>query len=120
MSPLEISRRLLPAAVLITLSGELDATNIDHLESAVGRAYQAGRPLILDLGELTFLDSRGLHLLLRVHRDVRSQDGTVHVAGVHGAPARTLQLTGVWDTLNIHTAVEDAIRATQNTLRPRS
>ncbi|MGW2161919.1 STAS domain-containing protein [Nonomuraea sp. NPDC001699] len=101
MSPLEISRRLLAAAVLITVSGELDATNIDHLESAVGRAHQPGRPLILHLGELIFMDSRGLHLLLRVHHHVLSQGGTVHAAGVHGAPARTPQLTGVWDTLKL-------------------
>jgi anti-anti-sigma factor len=111
VSPLAVHRRPSTFGVLIAVSGELDATNADHLESFVGRERMPGRPLILDLDGLTFMDSTGLHVLLRVHADVRQEGGTLHLAAVQDLPARMLQLTGVWDVLNIHADVHEAAMA---------
>ncbi|MEV0381496.1 STAS domain-containing protein [Nonomuraea sp. NPDC050643] len=111
MSPLSLNCRPLPAGVLITVAGELDATNADHLESSVGRSRLPGGPLVLDLGGLTFMDSSGLHALLRVHADVRREGGALHLAAVQDLPARILQITGVWDAMNIHAGVEEATTA---------
>ncbi|SEH02432.1 anti-sigma B factor antagonist/stage II sporulation protein AA (anti-sigma F factor antagonist) [Nonomuraea solani] len=65
--------------------------------------------MVLDLGGLTFMDSTGLHVLLRVHGDVRRQGSFLHLAAVRDLPARLLQITEVWDALNIHPSTEAAI-----------
>ncbi|MEU5866462.1 MULTISPECIES: STAS domain-containing protein [unclassified Nonomuraea] len=111
MSVLDMTCRPVPAGVLLTVSGELDATNADRLESAIRDARRPGRSLVLDLGELTFMDSSGLHVLLRAHDDVRGAGGCLRLAAVRDIPARILQITGVWDVLHIHACVDEAVAA---------
>lgn len=111
MSLLSVHTRPSPAGVLIVVAGEIDATNAGHLESVIGRERRPGTSLILDLGGLTFLDGLGLHVLLRAHADVRREGGTLHLADVRDRPARILRVTGVWDTLNIHSDVRAATAA---------
>ncbi|MBB5782436.1 STAS domain-containing protein [Nonomuraea jabiensis] len=108
MSPLSLSRRDLPGGVLITVTGELDATNAHELESYAESHRGAGPGMILDLGGLTFLDSRGLHLLLRLHAAAGERGGLLRVAGVQGRPARILQVTGVWSVVTIYPDAQQA------------
>ncbi|MFI9594718.1 STAS domain-containing protein [Nonomuraea sp. NPDC052265] len=114
MSVLNMSCRPVPAGVLVTVSGELDATNADRLESAIRDAHRPGRSLILDLSELTFMDSTGLHVLVRAHDDVNGTGGSLRLAAVRDIPARILQITGVWDTLHVHAGVDEAIAAARS------
>ncbi|WP_052423806.1 STAS domain-containing protein [Nonomuraea candida] len=111
MTALDLDSRLLTACTVIAVTGELDATNAGHLESYIGRMRHPGRPLVLDLGGLTFMDSTGLHVLLRVHAEVREQGTALHLAAVQDLPARLLQITEVWDALDIHPSTEAAITA---------
>ncbi|MEU1726757.1 STAS domain-containing protein [Actinomadura sp. ATCC 39365] len=119
MSVLDMSCRPVPAGVLVTVSGELDATNADRLESAIRDAHRPGRSLVLDLGELTFMDSSGLHVLLRAHDDVRDAGGSLRLAAVRDIPARILEITGVWDRLHIHAGVEEAVGAAADAMSDR-
>ncbi|MGW6503947.1 STAS domain-containing protein [Nonomuraea angiospora] len=108
MSPLSLSSRDLPGGVLITVTGEIDATNAHELESYAESHRRPGPGMVLDLGGLTFLDSRGLHALLRLHAAVGEQGGLLRVAAVQGRPARLLQITGVWSVLAIHSDAQQA------------
>ncbi|MET9250940.1 STAS domain-containing protein [Nonomuraea sp. NPDC003709] len=108
MSSLSLSCRDLPGGVLITVTGELDATNAHELESYAESQRRPGSGMVLDLGGLTFLDSRGLHLLLRLHAAVGEQGGLLRVAAVQGRPARILQITGVWSLLTIYADAQQA------------
>jgi anti-sigma B factor antagonist len=58
--------------VVVALTGELDISNIRILQARVDEAL-AGRPvlLIFDLGDLRFLDSSGIGLLLRIASKVQ-------------------------------------------------
>ncbi|PRX52930.1 anti-sigma B factor antagonist [Nonomuraea fuscirosea] len=100
-----------PVGVLVTVAGEIDATNADRLESAIAGALRPGRPLILDLHGVTFMDSSGLHVLLRVRAEVLAGAGSLHLVSVQERPARLLRITGVWDTLDIHDSVAEAVAA---------
>jgi anti-sigma B factor antagonist len=59
----------------IRLIGELDSSNVaqvaDRLEEELRRADQ----LTLDISELTFMDSQGLHMLIKLG-EVAAQRGT--------------------------------------------
>ncbi|GGT05805.1 STAS domain-containing protein [Nonomuraea spiralis] len=111
MSLLDMTCRPVRGGVLVTVSGELDATNTHRLASAIRDAHRPGHSLILDLSGLAFMDSSGLHVLVRAHDDVREQGGTLHLAAVRDIPARILQITGVWDALTIHADVDEAVMA---------
>jgi anti-anti-sigma factor len=56
----------------IRVTGEIDLVSAPHLSRAVIEAFE-GRPLLLDLTDVTFMDSSGLHALLKIAGDVDGQ-----------------------------------------------
>lgn len=115
MSPISLECRPLAGGVLITVAGDVDATNADYLEAFINRMRRPGEAVVLDLAGLRFMDSRGLHVMLRLHHDQLEQGGAMHLAAVNDVPARILQITGVWEVLLIHPSVQEAVTAV---LRP--
>lgn len=67
-------------AARVIARGELDVGTVPQLESALEKLQANGRTPIVDLRELTFIDSTGLRCLLR--------------AGRRAAPARLLVVRG--------------------------
>src|ERR1700742_1028211 len=82
--------------VTIALSGELDMSTIDALVDRVETELE--RPielLTLDLGDLAFMDSTGLRLLIELNdRARRAPWGLKLVFPRHEAAARVLEITG--------------------------
>jgi len=65
------------------------------VEEILAPAIAAGRPIRLDLTDLTFIDSTGIHALVEAARSLRS--GCIELRGVHGNVARVLEIAGVTD-----------------------
>jgi anti-anti-sigma factor len=57
----------------ITVTGELDATNIGHFTGYVHRQLAGGRPIIVDLSRLDFLAAQGIQMLSDIDRECRQQ-----------------------------------------------
>jgi anti-anti-sigma factor len=84
--------------VVLHLAGELDLSLKEQLRTAVEAARVDDRPLVLDLTDVTFLDSSGLAVLLEAHRD---PVGELRLRGVGRAVRVTLEASGVADVLTI-------------------
>ncbi|GAA2211783.1 hypothetical protein GCM10009850_072430 [Nonomuraea monospora] len=108
-SSLTLGCHRLDGGVLISVIGEVDATNADRLETYVRLRLLPGLPVVLDLGLLTFMDSHGVRVLERLHTVQRERGGALHLAGVQGVVARLLRITGAWTRLNIHPGTAEAI-----------
>lgn len=80
-----------------TLSGELDRFNTEDVVPAVGDAVAAGTScLVIDLGGLTFIDSSGIHALVKLHRTLGAQGTDVRLAVPDDALVRrTLEVANV-------------------------
>ena len=93
--PISITGR--QGAVTITLSGEIDhhgaRAMMGELEEAV--ATLLPRKLTLDLSGVTFMDSSGIAVLLRVHRHMTQLGGTLTVTAIPTQPRRVLDAAGV-------------------------
>ncbi len=61
---LDITIRSLVDCELVALAGELDCQSSPLLADALVEASDGGRPVIVDLTELRFIDSSGLHVLM--------------------------------------------------------
>jgi anti-anti-sigma factor len=114
MSPLSLDSQRLIVGVLIIVAGEVDHTNADQLESYTSEQMLPGEVVVLDMGGLTFMDSMGLHALLRLNAGLREKGASLYLADVGDVTARVLQITGVWWALNIHSSVENAIASALN------
>jgi anti-anti-sigma factor len=89
-------------ATTLTLSGELDLASVHELEEALARVQGWGTALIvLDLRELTFMDSTGLKVLVEANQ--HAQEAGPQFRVINGGPQvqRLLSITGVdrWLTL---------------------
>ncbi|MFG3229950.1 STAS domain-containing protein [Kitasatospora sp. NPDC048194] len=78
-------------------AGELDMDQVPVFNHAAHRAL-AARPvppmLLLDLHDVTFIDSSGLNALLLARIQADRQGTTVHLARPSERVARLLELTG--------------------------
>jgi anti-anti-sigma factor len=86
----------------LVLRGELDLSTIEQLEQEVSSRVD-GRPelVVLDLRELTFLDSTGLRLMLRLHARLDGLGGRLVLVEGPRRVQRVFELTGALDELEI-------------------
>ena len=86
-----------PGAVTITLSGEIDhhgaRTMMQELEEDISTLLP--RNLTLDLSGITFMDSSGIAVLLRVQRQISHLGGTLRVTSIPTQPRKVLDAAGV-------------------------
>ena len=83
--------------LLLELSGETDPHGARDALREMELAVDAALPgrLVLDLGELTFMDSSGIALILRAQQRMQLLDGSVLVCNVPPQARRVLDAAGV-------------------------
>ena len=96
----------------VTLSGEIDMSNAADIEAAVERAVpNTAYGMVLDLSELTYLDSAGIRMLIGLANRFRWRRQQLCVAVPEGSRVwRVLDLAGASGAFAIDTTV-DAARA---------
>jgi anti-anti-sigma factor len=63
-SGLDITIRSLVDCEVVSLGGELDCQTSPDLAAALARVADGGRPVVVDLSDLHFIDSSGLHVVM--------------------------------------------------------
>ena len=90
----EADARQVGDLIVLSLTGELDMATAPELHQAVERAQDQG-PIVVDLRDLTFIDSTGIRALIQVYW--AGQDGRSTVSFIRAQPhvQRVLQMAGV-------------------------
>jgi anti-sigma B factor antagonist len=95
---------------VVTAAGEVDASTADQLGDALLGPLVNGAPrVLLDLEQVSFIDSTGLGVLVKVHREAQSRGAAF--ALVHPT-AQTSRLLGVLGLDKLFT-VFDSLDAAQ-------
>jgi anti-sigma B factor antagonist len=94
----------------LTPIGELDLATAPLLESAFDAVLRGDRAtmIVMDLRELSFMDSTGIHLLIRMHRACANVD-RLRVINGSRAVERMLDLAGVRAHLPIISSDRDPL-----------
>ncbi len=87
-------------AVHVVLRGELDLATLGVAEEALNKASD-GKTLVLDLRELSFLDSSGLRLILNSADTGNDAGRKVFVVKGPAQVDRVFALTGAGERLNL-------------------
>lgn len=99
-------------AIVFAVSGELDLATSPVLEQEIESVRDADVDLlIVDLRDLKFMDSTGLHALVKAHTQAHDAGRRFAVVQGGGQIARLLDLTGVGELLNIAQTPEELLRA---------
>ncbi len=106
---------------VITCAGDIDIDGEDTLRTALRHATDMGGHVVVDLTHVHLIDSTGLGLLVRAHRDAAARGATLSLA----APSpflrtvlRTLRLDGLFPTYD--SRAEAVARVTGRTDSPAS
>lgn len=78
-------------AVVVSLSGELDKFAVDAVRARMNRLPE-GDPVIVDLSELSFIDSAGLHCLFAFARGQRGLPELAFVVPASSPVRRVLEI----------------------------
>ena len=82
-------------AAWVHVAGELDLASSFTLEQALREAHLCAPVVVLDLRELTFIESSGVHVILDAAGGVRRGDGRLILVRGPAQVDRALMLTGV-------------------------
>jgi anti-sigma B factor antagonist len=91
----ELLTRVCGGFTVAALRGELDTTDAESAAGAVAALAGDGRPLIIDLEALDFIDCHAVGALLGVRETARQAGGDVLLAAPHGQVLRLLTVLGV-------------------------
>ena len=84
-------------ALTVFLSGEIDHHSAAEIRSDIDLAIERYKPerLILDFGEVTFMDSSGIGLVMGRCKIMKLIDGSVEIANASSAIKKVMRLSGL-------------------------
>lgn len=94
---MKISANCIDGKLRINLYGELDHHSAKELMKKISRSIDDYLPrvCILDFSELTFMDSSGIAIILRVYRKMRDCEGTAWVENPQRQPLKVIDAAGI-------------------------
>jgi anti-anti-sigma factor len=98
---LEVASAAFDGTVTVTLRGELDLASVGALQERL-TAVEQGAPslIVLDLSELSFIDSSGLRVLLLADGRARESGRELVLTQSSDAVQRVFEMTGTRDLLH--------------------
>ena len=92
-------------AVVATLLGEIDLSNVSDVEDTLAAAARDASELVIDLRELRYIDSSGFGMLERLTRKTQLRVVLTEDAVVH----RAFAVTGLSAVVPTSTSIDDAL-----------
>jgi anti-sigma B factor antagonist len=112
VSPLaDVTFETLAGVVVAHVEGEVDMSNASDLGAAItARVPSDARGLILDLADVGYVASAGIHVLYELRERLTRRGQEIRLALAADSPiAMSLEYAGVQRTLGAATTVRDAI-----------
>lgn len=80
--------------MIAALQGELDIATVDDVRDALQELRTAGwDDIVVDVGDVSFVDSQGLRLLMALDASARDEGWRLRLSGDCPSLARLLELT---------------------------
>lgn len=87
---------------VVNVRGELDVATAPALADCVARMLDQGRcHITIDLDEVEFLDSQGLHALVVGYKQARARGGDLVVRRPRGHVLKVLEMCGLTTVLSV-------------------
>ena len=95
-----IEKAMNDTAAALKIIGRLDTTTAPELEATIDGCIAGIQELVLDCGELEYVSSAGLRVILKEQKLMNAQ-GTMKVMNVNETIMEVFEITGFADILNI-------------------
>ena len=106
---LQLSTRHGRGCTVVRVAGELDMDTRPALQEALQGLVDDGvRQVVLDVTDVSFMDSSGLGLLVDVLKLLRDRGGRLCLASIQGPVRNVLTLSALDQVLDLYDSVADA------------
>ena len=110
--PLSLKTRPVGDVTIVQCSGRIVAgPEAESLREHVCEALQEQRDIVLHLGEVIFIDSSGLGMLVRLLTSTRRVSGDLKLCGLRPDTQKLLQMTSLIKLFDVHDSEETAVAA---------
>ena len=111
---LEIRTEEAGEAIVIILGGQIDLYNDRILGAELNRLFEAGhRRFVLEMADVSFVDSAGFGLLIGTQKSFREQGGRIHYANVPRTVEAVVKLSRLQHFIAIFPSRDAALEAFQ-------
>jgi len=94
---------------VVHVSGDIDVYTAPALRNKLNETVEGGgHRLVVDLGDVGFVDSTGLGSLIGVFKHLRSQEGEMRLAAAQPNVVRVIEITGLDKVFDNQPSVEEA------------
>lgn len=106
---LSVTVRRERGVAIAEVTGDIDMSTVAGLRERLFVLADSGDPLIIDLNQVTFIDSTGLGVLVNAARRAGRHGGRLHAVCSMPQPRRLLWLTGVDRRIPLSDTVDGAL-----------
>jgi anti-sigma B factor antagonist len=111
--------QLSPSIYVVSVTGEIDAFTSPSLEQELDWVLRDGASnVVVDLGEVAFIDSTALRVLLRALPKFSRRGGKLVLATADSRVLRTLEITGLDRKFKVERRLAEAITQLANGQSP--
>ena len=109
IADLRIEKR--DGVVIACIVGEVDLSNADQLRKGlVGSMTNEAFGLVIDLSDVAYLDSAGIHVLYEIREQLKKRGQGLRLVVPPGAPAgKALEIAGVRSAVSVADALDTAV-----------
>ncbi len=100
----------LPMAVVVHLSGTLDHSLGEQIMETLKSDLASCRSMVVDLKEVTYMDSSGLGVLVSLQMTLKRKGGIMLMANLGGAPREVVQSSQLMKIFEVRDSLESALK----------
>ena len=109
---MKIEERREKDVVIVDLSGEVDFYNSSKVrEKFINLVKQKRKAILINLGEVTYIDSSGLATLIELMQKLNGYGGKLKLAGLSQSVRNIFEVSKLTDVFSIYQGEREALKA---------
>jgi stage II sporulation protein AA (anti-sigma F factor antagonist) len=106
---LSVRTDVVDGTLVVAVAGEIDHQTGGSLRKALDPPEGAAPRVVIDLSDVTFMDSSGINILIAVQSGLAESGGWLRLAGAAPAVLRIIRLVGIDGFIDCHPTVQQAL-----------
>ena len=98
--------------VLVRLSGRLDITQSDEVESTLSKDVQSGEgDMIINLGQVSYISSSGIRIFVGMVRELGRQGRKLKLCNITAPVKKVFDVVELLDLFEVYNSEEEAVKS---------
>jgi anti-anti-sigma factor len=107
---MEIETRKQEKATVVSVTGKMDAVSSPALEKELSQLMAQGeKDFVIDLGELDYISSAGLRVILATAKRLKGKEGKILLASLQDMVKEVFEISGFSAIIPIYESLESAL-----------